>query len=297
MKEKTEEKIVDGVEIGETIFDTYAAADYNESLYRYDNVAKGVDSLEDVTDEHVAYYWENGFLPVQSAFDLGKINAARDGLMDLIDGKIPEFTEIQFEGSMKEKLDTVSPDERRNAVRKLQSFVEYEYRLKALSEDTKFLEVVSKLIKADPELWSNQALIKPPEIGREKPWHQDHAFFDLPMGTPIVGCWIAIDKAIPENGCMHVKPGIHKEGPVEHFVQRDWQICDTYLDLSRDVMVPLNPGGLLFFDGLMQHGTPANRTSMRRRALQYHYIPVNTPRISREERMAVFGSEGKDVTC
>ena len=112
-----------------------------------------------------------------------------------------------------------------------------------------------------------------------------------------MGCWIALDKAIPSNGCMHVKPGTHNEGPKIHHVRRDWQICDTDLDLSRDVMVPLNPGGLLFFDGLIHHGTPANRSSLRRRALQFHYIPEGTPRTTDEERMEVFGSEGKDVTC
>ena len=288
-------------------FDEYSASKYNENLYRYDNVAIGINSLDRVTDEHVAYYRDNGFLVIQNAFALEKINAARNGMMDLIDGKCPEFTEaaalepeknfMQFEGSMKNSLNTIPVEERRNAVRKIQHFVDYEPRLKALTEDSELLAVVSKLINAKPELFANQALVKPARIGREKPWHQDHAFFNLPMGTSIVGCWIALDKAMPENGCMHVKPRTHKEGPVVHFKKRDWQICDADLDLSRDVMIPLNPGGLLFFDGLMQHGTPANKTSFRRRALQFHYIPVDTPRTSKESRIAVFGSEGKDVTC
>lgn len=288
-------------------FDEFAASKYNENLYRYDNVATGISSLDSVTDEHVAYYRDNGFLVIQNAFVLEKIKAARNGMMDLIDGKSPEFAKavalapeknlIQFEGSMRNSLNTIPVEERRNAVRKIQFFVDYEPRLKALAEDSKFLAVVSKLINAKPELFTDQALSKPAKIGREKPWHQDHAFFDLPLGTPIVGCWIALDKAMPENGCMHVKPRTHKEGPVVHFKKRDWQICDDQVDLTRDVMIPLNPGGLLFFDGLMQHGTPANKTSFRRRALQFHYIPVNTPRTNKESRLSVFGSEGKNVTC
>ena len=96
---------------------------------------------------------------------------------------------------------------------------------------------------------------------------------------------------------MHVKPRSHSEGPKIHFKQRDWQICDSDLDLDRDVVVPLEPGGLLFFDGLTHHGTPANKTSQQRRAVQFHYIPEGTPRIQDEHRMSVFGSEGKNVTC
>ncbi|MFW6213947.1 MAG: phytanoyl-CoA dioxygenase family protein [Spirochaetota bacterium] len=38
------------------------------------------------------------------------------------------------------------------------------------------------------------ALVKPPG-GREKPWHQDHACFDLPLDSTIVGVWIALGHA------------------------------------------------------------------------------------------------------
>ena len=61
--------------------------------------------------------------------------------------------------------------------------------------------------------------------------------------------------------------------------------------------MPLEPGGCLLFSSLMQHGTPTNTASERRRALQFHYAPVGAVRISTEQRMAVFGAEGKSVTC
>ena len=53
-------------------------------------------------------------------------------------------------------------------------------------------------------------------------------------------------------------------------------------------------GWALLFDGLCQHGTP---TTDRRtaRAVQFHYTPADAARGSEEERLAVFGSEGKDV--
>ena len=50
------------------------------------------------------------------------------------------------------------------------------------------IPAINKLINATPEVYVDQALFKPPLIGREKPWHQDHAFFDLPFGTKIIGC-------------------------------------------------------------------------------------------------------------
>ncbi|HEV7213998.1 MAG TPA: hypothetical protein VGP33_02655, partial [Chloroflexota bacterium] len=38
-------------------------------------------------------------------------------------------------------------------------------------------------------------------------------------------------------------------------------------------------------------------TTSRRRALQIVYIPGSAARISQQEHLDVFGSEGKDVTC
>ena len=82
-----------------------------------------------------------------------------------------------------------------------------------------------------------------------------------------------------------------------HFQRRDWQICDTHVDTRGALAVPLEPGGCLLFSSFMHHGTPTNTGSERRRALQFHYAPAGAARISTKQRTAVFGSEGKSVTC
>ncbi len=282
------------------VFDNHIWQEYPEHLFSFDNVASGIEGSASFTDDHVRYYQETGFLAINNFFTKREIDSALAGLTDLIDGKNPAARSVvvQYEASTRDRLSTSSVEERRDMVRKLHGFVDDEPRLRAIADHPQLRETVGRLLgTTEPELYQDQAMLKPRGIGREKPWHQDHAFFDLPLGTPIVGCWIALDEATPENGCMHVKPGTHKEGPVVHFVRRDWQICDEHLDLTRDVMVPLTPGGVLFFNGLTHHGTPANRTAERRRALQLHYIPANTPRTSEEKRMSVFGATGKDITC
>jgi len=278
-------------------FDQYVGDPYKEQLYRYDNCATGLTSIEEFSEEHVAFYRETGFLVIQGVFTDEEVEGAIAGFTDLVIGKYPEFVGVQFEAASKKYVRTLPQEQQLDCVRKLQHFVQFEPRMEAMAWHSNLQRVVSRLLEAEPELFADQALSKPPGIGREKPWHQDHAFFNLPMGTPIVGTWTALDAATLENGCMHVKPGTHKEGPVVHFRRRDWQICDDHLDLNRDVAVPLPPGGVLFFDGLMHHGTPANRSESRRRALQFHFIPAGTERIEQEDRMAVFGSEGKDVDC
>ncbi|HEY8743993.1 MAG TPA: phytanoyl-CoA dioxygenase family protein [Chloroflexota bacterium] len=213
------------------------------------------------------------------------------------DGKHPDFRHIQFEAGARSRLGSLSVDEKQDAVRKIFRFVDDEPRLRAVAEHPAILAVVRRLLGAEPVLFEDKALIKPPRIGREKPWHQDHAYWNLPLDTPVVTVWIALDPATVANGCMLVIPGSNREGPVVHFNRRDWQICDTEVGVNRAVAAPLAPGGCLFFNSYLQHGTPANRSPQRRRALQFVYIPAGAARITQGERLAVFGSEGKDVTC
>jgi phytanoyl-CoA hydroxylase len=157
------------------------------------------------------------------------------------------------------------------------------------------LALVTRLIGAAPELYQSMALLKPPH-GREKPWHQDHSHFDLPLQTKVVGVWIALDEATPENGCLRVLPGWHRKEPLPHFMRRDFQICDTQMmELHQECLaVPLEPGGCLLFDSFLPHGTPTNLTSQRRR---FHFLPANTPRISHAERLAVFDGDAKGLSC
>jgi phytanoyl-CoA hydroxylase len=119
----------------------------------------------------------------------------------------------------------------------------------------------------------------------------------VPLDAKVVTAWIALDEATVENGCLFVIPGSHREGPVVHVRRRDWQICDNQVPLERVAAAPLKPGGVLLFDSYLQHGTPANDSPKRRRALQFVYVPADAGRITPAERLAVFGSEGKDVTC
>ena len=66
---------------------------------------------------------------------------------------------------------------------------------------------------------------------------------------------------------------------------------------QRDPGLPEKAVGALLFSGMLPHGTPHNNTGDHRRALQYHYYPDDTEKIATEERLAIFGSEGKDVSC
>ncbi|MDF2671391.1 MAG: phytanoyl-CoA dioxygenase family protein, partial [Paenibacillus sp.] len=120
---------------------------------------------------------------------------------------------------------------------------------------------------------------------------------NLSQTKMVCGVWIALDEARLDNGCMHVIPGTHLEGAVPHFAVRDWQICDSQVEVARDVVVPLKPGGALFFAGMLHHGTPPNLSEYRRRALQFHYCPESSEKMTPKQFKEVFTSEMSDAEC
>ena len=271
---------------------------YPDDLYHFDTVANSISgSFSAVSDGDIEYFHQHGYLVIEDAFTPDEVEDAIAGMVYLMDGKNPDFRAIQFESKLAKLKDEMDADERRDAIRKIFNYVNYEPRLNALAAHTGLLSVLEQIIGEKPVLFQDMALVKPLLFGSEKPWHQDCAYFNLQEGTTVVGVWIALDEATSENGCMHIIPGSHNEGPMIHFKRRDWQICDTHVPVARDTMVPLQLGGCLFWHGLTHHGSPVNHSSQRRRALQLHYKSANSEDITTQERMDVYGSEGKEVDC
>lgn len=278
-------------------FDNEPGGEYDPALYTVGAKSDLIDGIESVTKADIDRYWKDGYLAIARVFDPKMIADALDGLGYLIQGNVPAFKGISYERGAREKIANATPQERYDLVRKLMNFVEHEQRLDAMAEYPPLKNLLASLMGEEAILYQNQALIKPPRVGREKPWHQDHAYFNVPLEKRVIGVWIALDSVGVDNGCMHVLPGSHKE-PIVHFRRRDWQVCDTEVLGKPATAVELEPGGLLLFDSLLVHGTPANNSEKRRRALQFHYRPASVDtQWPASARMEIFGEEGKDVEC
>ena len=277
--------------------DQYGIEAPPEGLYAFsDQIKAGIDGFDAVTDADIEKFHALGFMVIHDAIDQAAVESARAGLRDLILRR--DSGNIMFESIVGEGFAALPDDARLDSVRKMMPIIPYDSRLKAAAENPELLAVVERIMGGAPALSQDMAMLKPPCIGREKPWHQDMAYFDFPTDTQIVGAWIALDEALPENGCMMVIPGSHHNGPMLHWTRRDWQICDTDVQVGRSVAIPLPPGGCLLFHCLLHHGTPQTRSHRRRWALQFHYHPVSVkPLPNSNNRMSIFGTDGKDATC
>lgn len=280
------------------LFDGEAGGDYRADLYHADRIAERITFEDALTESARNHYAQHGWLAIRNLLDPAEIDRAAAAIDALVRGRIAGFKGTIYERSTRDRIGSMSEDERCDAVRKLFRFVAFEPHLAALSAHPKITAVCRSLLGGkSPALFQDMALLKPPLIGREKPWHQDHAFFDFGIDTKIVGVWIALDPATMQNGCMHVLDGGHLQGPRTHFKRRDVQICDAEMLGHHAVGFPLEPGDAMFFDGLLPHGTPANSSPDRRRALQFHYAPEGFFEVDPALRLSLFGSEGKDAEC
>jgi phytanoyl-CoA hydroxylase len=275
------------------------SAEIGRRLYRSERVHTAIEHPSLINAEHMRQYWTDGFIAVNDVFTPAEVQAALDGLTHLIRGGNPDYKGVQLEEAVAQDVDpaSVAPDDRERYVRKLMRFVDFDARLLAMSKQATLVGIARRLIGSDLAMSQDMALLKPPHIGREKPWHQDTAYFNYKPFDGVIGTWTALDPATPENGCMHVIPGSHLRGPQPHYHDRDCQLPDELIDVQNDVVVPLKPGGVLFFHGLLFHGTPPNQSLSKRRALQFHYTSVECQTISDEEHEKAFNDAGGYAGC
>ncbi|MEE2717551.1 MAG: phytanoyl-CoA dioxygenase family protein [SAR324 cluster bacterium] len=141
-----------------------------------------------------------------------------------------------------------------------------------------FLDMVEQVLGPDLILWGVALFSKPAATGLEVPWHQDAHYWPMrPRATCTL--WIALDDATPENGCMRVIPGSHKNGLLGHRTRDDEGAAlnqelspDEYdVSLARDVV--LRAGQVSLHDVFLVHGSCANTSGQPRTGLVYRYMP------------------------
>lgn len=238
------------------------------------------------TGEQLARFHHDGFIAIEQLLTPTEVGCAQQAVSDLITGRIDDYKGLEYEKG----VDVLGIDagEREPYVRKLWSFVAHCQPLNELAHHPRLLGIIERLIDSPVRLIQDMALLKPPHIGGEKPWHQDNAYFLMQPLEKVIGVWIALDRATVENGCMHVIPGSHRSGPRPHYHDRDCQLPDDTIDVSHDTTVPLEPGGALIFSSLLHHGTPPNASADRRRALQFHYASIHCTRMSDVRHQELF---------
>jgi ectoine hydroxylase-related dioxygenase (phytanoyl-CoA dioxygenase family) len=148
-----------------------------------------------------------------------------------------------------------------------------------LVSDGRLLDIAQDYIGPDIDLFASHYISKPPYSGQAVLWHQDGSYWPLePMR--VVSLWLAVDHSTPENGCVRVIPGSHRD---ELHALRDSAGGDVLgsetvaeVDESRAVDLVLAPGDVEVHHPNIMHASEPNTSPRRRCGLTIRYIPVET---------------------
>lgn len=239
------------------------------------------------TQQQIDFFQDNGYLKFGKVLDSAEVEAMRTGLDAVIESELGEGDDSSPEFKY-------GHDRRENRLnrgaghpRAIHQYVNM-WKRDAHYERAIHHPLIAGTARAlldTPEvrLWHDQVISKPPHDNGHFGFHHD--FFFWPLSPPnIVSCWLALDDATVDNGCMHVMPKSHKderfsiaarteanaaaakaqeegrEPPPNQWTERQ------NMDISRGIPVELKAGECMFHHCLNFHGTPPNVTEQQRRA-------------------------------
>jgi phytanoyl-CoA hydroxylase len=246
-----------------------------------------------VSLEAIADYRRDGYLVVRQMLSRDHVAACLEALATLAMDASLQPGRRDGTGAfiaLEPGTDTAAAS-RADLIRKFGDFTDTSPALLRAAMLERLHAVLDALIGQGRVLMQEMALVKPPKVSGDKPWHQDAAYFRGNDPNLMFGVWIALDPATRDNGCMEVIPGSHLRGPAPHVPAEDINLCTIRPDLLRvtdRVALPMEPGDALIFHSLIHHYTAANRSDQRRRALQFHYHQLGLEWTSLETHRALF---------
>ncbi len=137
-----------------------------------------------------------------------------------------------------------------------------------------FLMAASQLLGDKPvRFWHDQLFYKPAKKGGVVAWHQDYSYWTRTKPMEHITCWVALDDATIENGCLNYIAGSHRWGLLPKTVIagelhgiRDFLNDEQKRQFDHPQPTPVKAGEAIFHHPLTLHGSGENRSNNSRRA-------------------------------
>lgn len=229
----------------------------------------------------VKKYQAQGFLTapaVLTGSHLDRLRAESDRLMELCYRERERYApRIEWE------VDHLAAEEQRGmekVIRKLEPVSDLSPLFRELAFESAITGPVSAIFGEPVELFEDKLNLKLPG-GSPYPWHQDWVCCWRAHTDRLVTCFIYLDDADAENGCLQVVPGSHIGKPILSFKPGSrFEVDPAHVDQSKIIPVPLKAGEMIFFDPYLLHYSDLNRSRSPRRAIIYTYHPAALGKIN-----------------
>jgi ectoine hydroxylase-related dioxygenase (phytanoyl-CoA dioxygenase family) len=218
-----------------------------------------------LSDEQVAFFHENGYLAGVRILEEHQIDALLEELAGLLNPAHPGH-DLFYEYHSNE-----STDPSRVLFHALGAW-RIEPGFHDLLWNPAFTVPASQLFGGPVRFWHDQLFCKPSRHGGVVAWHQDYSYWQRTKPMAHLTCWIGLDDARHDNGCLQYIPGSHH-----------WELLPPTgvaggMETIREFLTPqqvaqfqpfaveLKKGECAFHHPLMIHGSYANSTDRQRRA-------------------------------
>lgn len=147
----------------------------------------------------------------------------------------------------------------------------------------KALDIAGAVLGDDLAFDFDMLIDKAPRTGTPTPFHQDAAYWPALPDQRALSCWIALDEATQDNGCMWFVPGSHRRPLRKHWpAGQGGGALECGGGEGEAVCVPLRSGSCTFHNGGVVHYSRGNSTASHRRALILNFRPAAMIRMERK---------------
>jgi non-haem Fe2+, alpha-ketoglutarate-dependent halogenase len=192
------------------------------------------------------------------------------------DSEVAEFRSHfdSFYSYHRERLQALPPSKHGSVYAHTHTFLRWVYRMVS---HPLVLDAAESVLGPNLLVWDSGWFAKMPGDQKFVSWHQDATYWGL-HPPKVVTAWIALSESIPENGCMRVIPGSHKNplphqdtyGP-QNALSRGQEIA-VEVDEAQAVDLVLHPGEISLHDIAIVHGSKANTSGKPRIGIAVRYI-------------------------
>ncbi len=212
-----------------------------------------------LTDSEVHFYKEHGFLCLPGFVAAGAVDALRGEVFDVLDAN----------GVPRDSLDRATRTE--DKLRQCAQYLAGSH-LDSLINGAATLELASRLIEGRAIRYLPFTAVKAGGGGGTFHLHQDNNYTRHDPALGSINIWVALDDMTPENGCLQVMPGSHRQ----QLESRGSDDGDTHrqvdVDPLRCLPIRMRAGDAVAFSRWTVHGSGPNTMDRPRvaYALQYH---------------------------
>jgi ectoine hydroxylase-related dioxygenase (phytanoyl-CoA dioxygenase family) len=146
-----------------------------------------------------------------------------------------------------------------------------------------FVMAASQLLEDKAvRFWHDQLFCKPAHHGGNVAWHQDYSYWTRTTAMQHLTCWVGLDDATTDNGCLHYIPKSHNWGLLdkpELAGEMDGlldYLTEEQKEAFKPVPIELKKGYASFHHPLMVHGSYENKSDISRRAFVLNVFPDGT---------------------